>query len=255
MHISFVQRLPCINTTVVHATLDNETFERDDLPPSLFILSWVSLSLRAIAVAVCRKCVAIFDRARFSINRRARIHRRGCGAVANQRVGGWILARREGVGAVRRSGDQGCIHIHSLPVSLSLSFSPFSAHPFAVSYPLSLSPQRRLLSGAPRRAVSASSASASSRRSSLSLVSPSTLSVASAASRRYDALRRPSYPGRDAAVNFPTIYTSDTDLAIDNNRNRRCNKTSTSFFFSRIVTSKVFPFDLHGRRKGAETSR
>jgi len=69
----------------------------------------------------------------------------------------------------------------------------------------------------------------------LSLSFLSALSAASAASRRYDALRRLSYPGRDAVVNFPTIYTSDTNLAIDNDRDIR-----KQVFFSHIATSKVF---------------
>lgn len=120
----------------------------------------------------------------------------------------------------------------SLSVPISLPFSPFSTHPF-LSRILFLSHPARLLSGAPRRAVSASSASASSRRSSLSfsLVFLSALSVVSAASRRYDALRRLSHLGRDAAVNFPTIYISDTDLTVDN-RNRRYKKTSIFFHTS-----------------------
>lgn len=192
---------------------------------------------------VCRD----LRRVRFSINRgRGYIE----GVVANWRVGGWILARREGVGAVRRSGDQGCIHIHSLSVSLSLSFSPFSTHPL-LSRTLFLShPSATTVGSTQAGSQCVVSLRVVATLLSLSLVSPSALSVASAASRRYDALRRIFYPGRDAAVNFPTIYTSDTDLAIDNNRNRR-----SSIFLSHIITSKVFPFDLHGRRKGAETLR
>lgn len=122
--------------------------------------------------------------------------------------------------------DQGCIHVHSrsvsIPLVLSLLYPPFSP-----SYSLSLS-----LSATTVGSTQAGSQCVVSLRvvaTLLSLSFPSTLSVASAASRRYDALRRLSLPGRDAAVNFPTIYSSDTDLAIDNNRNRRYSK-QVSFF-------------------------
>lgn len=136
------------------------------------------------------------------------------------------MARREGVGAVRRSGDQGCIHIHSLSVSRSLPSLPTLSR-LVLSFSLTQRDYCREHPGGqsvrrqpPRR-----------RDAPLSLSFPSALSVASAASRRYDALRRLSHPGRDAAVNFPTIYTSDTDLIIDN-RNRRYNKTSFLFHTS-----------------------
>ena len=67
----------------------------------------------------CRrwKYVAIFD----ACNSRSTENEDTSGVFADKRVGGWILARREGVGAVRRSGDQGCIHIHSLSIYLSRS--------------------------------------------------------------------------------------------------------------------------------------
>lgn len=144
---------------------------------------------------------------------------------ARERVGGWVLARRECVGAVRRSGD--CLHplslSHSCPSSLtpSCSICPSPSLSSSLSTPspilvLSLSYSLPLSCSLSHSATTLGSTQAGSQcvvslRVVATLLSPfrlflDSLSVASAASRRYDVLRRLSPIGRrDAVVNFPTI--------------------------------------------------
>lgn len=133
------------------------------------------------------------------------IHRRGCSRTSAWADRFWHDERVSVQLGDRETG--GCIHIHSLYPALSLSRSlPFL--PTLYCLVLSLSPNATTVGS-----TQAGSQCVVSLRVVATLLSLSfypALSVASAASRRYDALRRLSHLGRDAGVNFPTIYIPAT---------------------------------------------
>lgn len=232
--------------------LDNKIFETI-FPTRICIDSKLSFVTTLVFRRHCcrrRKCVAIFD----ACDSRSTENEDTLGMFANECA--WVdrFWHDERVSVQLGDRETRVASTFTLSPSLSLPLSPFSTHPF-LSRILFLSHPTRLLSGAPRRAVSASSASASSRRSSFSL--SLFLSFSSRLSRwrpqHRDATTRSvdySHPGRDAAVNFPTIYirtrTWPSIIAIGDIRKQ-------VFFFSRVATSKVFSFDLHKRRKGADS--
>lgn len=146
---------------------------------------------------------------------RTRIHR-GC-----SRTSAWVdrFWHCERVSVQLGDRETRVASTFTLSPSISLVLSLLCS-PFPISYSLSLSPCATTVGSTQAgsqcvvslRVVVTLLSLSFSLSLSIFLSFSSALSVASTASRRYDALRRLSYSGKDAAVNFPTIYISDTDL-------------------------------------------
>jgi len=137
---------------------------------------------------------------------RTRIHR-GC-----SRTSAWVDGFWHGERVSVQLGDRETrvASTFTLSPSISLVLS-LLCPPFPVSYSLSLSSCATTVGStqAGSQCVVSFRVVVTLLSLSLFLSFSSALSVASTASRRYDALRRLSYSGKDAAVNFPTIYTSE----------------------------------------------